>query len=415
MLSQDIEIENKQGFTLSGVIEWPPNGEVHAYAVFAHCFTCGKNSHASTRISRILASRGIAVVRFDFTGIGESEGQFANTNFTTNVEDLLSFIDYLSEHNMTPELLIGHSFGGAAVLAAASQRDAIKAVVTIGAPAQPEHVAHLLPDNLDDLAADETVEVQLGPCKYKFKKQFLLDIEKQNTDKMLFGLEQAVLICHSPDDEIVDISNAEKIFSALHHPKSFLSLDGMKHLIINKENARYIAGVIEEWASRYLSPIVIPQDEMKDPDVIAVLSEENYTTMIRSGKHAMIADEPLEVGGQNQGPSPYQYVSAGLAACTAMTLRMYTDRKGWAVGKIEVRVDHEKKHITDSEGTDTLKKNKVDHFLRTIHVEKDITEEQKKRILEIANKCPVHRTLTSEILIPTSYSLTSVKSKHDKK
>lgn len=399
MLSQKVDIQNDRGDTLSGVMEWPANGVVQAYAVFAHCFTCGKNSHAARHISKLLSSRGIAVLRFDFAGIGESEGKFADTNFSSNVQDLLTFIDYLTEENMPPQLLIGHSLGGAAVLAAASQRGLVKAVATIGAPARPAHVAHLLPKGMEKMAPEDTIKVKLGIHTMKMKKQFLDDIENQNTPEMLFGLHKAVLIAHSPEDEIVSIENAQQIFKNLHHPKSFLSLDGMTHLVLKKEQARYIANVVYEWAKRYITLADFVSTDDKDPVVTAVLGGEKYTTAIRTGKHALVADEPKEMGGRNHGPSPYQYLSAGLAACTAMTIRMYVDRKGWDVGEIKVTVDHEKKHIKDSQD----KTGRVDHFVRTVHVEKEITEEQKNRIMKIADKCPVHRTLMGEVEIPTTW------------
>ncbi len=399
-ISQRVEIDNPSGETLSGVIEWPSLGDIQAYAVFAHCFTCGKDSHAAKRISRMLAERGIAVLRFDFAGIGDSEGVFEDTNFSGNVEDLLAFIDYLEEEGMPPQLLIGHSLGGAAVLAAAAQRDVVKAVATIGAPARPEHVAHLLPDNLEDLGEDEAIEVQLGINKMKIKKQFLDDIKKQNTSELLFGLNKAVLITHSPEDEIVDIKNAEEIFKSLHHPKSFLSLDGMSHLILEKEQARYIANVIYEWSSRYVEFAELEEADDSVHGVKVVLDADNYRTEVKAGKHAFVADEPVSLGGQDVGASPYQLVGAGLAACTAITLRMYVNRKGWEVGKIRVDVDHFKKDGVDEEG----KPKKVDHFVRTVHLELDVPEEQKTRILQIANRCPVHRTLLGEVEIPTEYA-----------
>lgn len=398
LLSQIVEIDNPSGRTLSGVIEWPASGEVQAYALFAHCFTCGKDSHAAQNISRLLAARGIAVLRFDFTGIGDSEGLFEDTNFSGNVEDLLAFIDYLIEEDMTPQLLIGHSLGGAAVLAAAAQREEIKAVATIGAPATPAHVAHLLPDELDELGEDDVVEVQLGINKMKLKKQFLEDIKNQNTAELLFGLNKAVLIAHSPEDEVVDIKNAEEIFKSLHHPKSFLSLDGMSHLILKKEQARYIANVIYEWAKRYVDVIEIPEID-GEHGVSGVLHAENYTTEIVAGEHALIADEPIALGGKNLGPSPYQFVSAGLAACTAMTIRMYVNHKGWEVGRIKVTVNHQKKETVNADG----KKSKIDSFERTVWVEGNVSDDQKQRILKIANKCPVHRTLMGEVEIPSMY------------
>lgn len=397
MLSQKVQIENKEGNRLTGIIEWPADGIVRTYAIFAHCYTCGKNSHAAKRISRRLASKGIAVVRFDFAGIGESEGDFADTNFTSNIEDLISFINYLVEEEMVPQLLIGHSLGGAAALAAASQCDEIRAIVTIGAPARPTHLKNLLPDNLDKMDRDEAVEVKLGYKTIRIKKQLLDDLEDQNTEKALFSLNRPALIAHSPVDSIVEIENAEMIFKALHHPKSFLSLGDMNHLITDEKDANYIGNVIYEWVQPYIDLKVMEEDEEKDPFVTAVLDNDHFTTEIRTGKHALVADEPKSYGGKDLGPSPYQYVSAGLAACTAMTLRMYSKRKDWDLGEIKVKVDHDKKHCKDCHDENS----KIDHFLRTISIENDLTEKQQEKILEIANKCPVHRSLMSKNEIPT--------------
>jgi len=379
-----------------------PSGKPKAYALFAHCFTCNKDIFAAARIAGGLAEQGIAVLRFDFTGLGASEGDFANTNFSSNVGDLVRAADFLRETREAPKLLVGHSLGGAAVLAAAAQVPEAAMVATIAAPADPVHVAHHFTEARPEIEAAGEAEVLLVGRPFRIKKQFLEDIEQQKLETAIAGLKKALVIFHAPRDETVGIENASQIFLAAKHPKSFVSLDDADHLLSRKSDAIYVAEVLAAWAGRYLGSSD-EQAALRAPAgkvVVEETGEGKFTQRIASGSHLLRADEPESYGGFDSGPSPYDLLLAGLGACTSMTLRLYAERKGLSLDKARVTLSHEKVHATDCETCDT-KVGKIDRIERVIELSGDLGEDDRRKLLEIADKCPVHRTLESEVLIDT--------------
>lgn len=397
---QKVSFQNEEGHELSGRLELPVDQHPHNFAIFAHCFTCSKNLSAVKNISRSLTDKGFGVLRFDFTGLGDSDGNFADSNFSGNIEDLLAAANYLKEHHKAPALLVGHSLGGAAVIFAASQLDSVKAVTTIGAPSNPEHVQHLLRDDISEIKQKGKATVNVGGREFTIKKQFLDDLQSHSLPKIAKNLRKALLIMHSPQDNIVEIKNAEEIYVAAHHPKSFVSLDGADHLLQRQEDSVYVGNVIAEWALRYLDK---PERKAikSNFNVVASLSgEQAFTTRMKLGDHLMVADEPEEVGGHNFGPTPYELVSAGLAACTAMTIQMYAKRKEWDLKNVEVHINYSKQHHADCQDCED-DSAKIDTFEREIKLEGDLDEKQTQRILQIADKCPVHRTLHSETQVLT--------------
>ncbi len=464
-----VEFES-DGIRLAGLLESSDSGPVRAYALFAHCFTCSKDIAAASRISRALVSLGYGVMRFDFTGLGNSDGDFSNTNFSSNVEDLVAAADFLRSEYRAPQLLIGHSLGGAAVLKAAAQIEEVTAVVTIGAPFNAEHVSRQLGSSLSKISSEGEAEVDLAGRKFNIKKQFVDDIRSQD-NQHIGKLRRALLIMHSPIDEMVNIAEAEKIYMEALHPKSFISLDKADHLLTRPEDAEYVAACISAWASRFLpqaevekisesklgkSPIRVDvlntefaragQTEQRVPAEGAPASQEqgpnpfehllpglgawgnrflgqaNATTAnesapteghvrvdernkqfardVQSDKHNWIADEPVAMGGHDLGPDPYEHLLASLGACTSMTLRMYANRKKLALEDIEVELSHQRSHGEDCEDCDSEKKF-VDVIERNITLKGDLTDEQRKRLIEIANRCPVHLTLENEPKIVT--------------
>lgn len=399
MHSKKIQFQNAQGETLAARLEIPVNQHPHTYALFAHCFTCGKNLTVVRNISRALNMNGIAVLRFDFTGLGESEGDFADTNFSSNVEDLVEAAQFLEANYVAPSIIIGHSLGGAAVICAAMQLPNIKAIATIGAPFDPSHVQHLLGTDLDDIEEDGIANATIGGRTFTVKKQFLEDIRAQSLTEKLAKLNRALLIMHSPQDEIVHIDNAAKIYHAAKHPKSYISLDGADHLLSDKKESHYVGDLIACWANKYINK---PEKEnlKSEKEVVARLGHEGYTTEIMVRHHGLVADEPESVGGNDFGPSPYELVSAGLGACTAMTLQMYARRKKWDLQEVKVHLDHYKDYAEDMMAGE-VPEGKIDHFTRILELEGDLDEDQRARLLEIANRCPVHRTLTEDVRVIT--------------
>lgn len=400
MNSKKVQFQNAKGETLAARLELPVNQHPHTYALFAHCFTCGKNLTVLRNISRALNINGIAVLRFDFTGLGESEGDFADTNFSSNVEDLLVAARFLEENYQAPGILIGHSLGGAAVICAAMELPSVKAVATIGAPFDPGHVQHLLSSEIDDIEDDGVAEVTIGGRAFTVKKQFLEDIREQSLTEKLAKLNRALLIMHSPQDEVVHISNAAKIYHAARHPKSYISLDGADHLLSDKKDSYYAGELIASWAAKYIN---IPEQETlkSEKEVLVRLDNKGYTTEIMVRHHGLVADEPESVGGNDFGPSPYELVSAGLGACTAMTLQMYARRKKWDLQQVKVHLEHYKDYTEDMMGGEDEPQGKIDHFERILELEGDLDDDQRARLLEIANRCPVHRTLTEDVKIIT--------------
>lgn len=402
MKTQTIEIAKTDG-NLFARLEVPANGKVRHFAIFAHCFTCNSNLSVVRYISRTLTNHGFGVVRFDFTGLGRSDGDFADSNFSGNVQDLLVVADYLKKHHQAPAMLIGHSLGGAAVLAAAARIDSIKAVATIGAPADVEHVTHLFAGGLDQIETHGVAEVNIGGRPFKIKKQFVDDLRSKNLLETVKGLRIPFLIMHSPQDTTVEIDNAAKLYHAAHHPKSFVSLDGADHLLSNKTDAVYVADMIGTWAGKYFPE---PEDEhlsTKGEQVLVHLNLENkFTSEVFTPHHRLIADEPASVGGDNLGPSPYEYLNAALGACTVMTLKMYAERKGWDLQEVYCYVTYSKKHTDDLPADMDLEvTGQIDHIQKTLEIIGDLDEKQRQRLKQIASKCPVHRTLISPTVIDT--------------
>lgn len=393
-----IQFTNTEGAELMGRMEFPVDQDPHSFAIFAHCFTCTKNLKAVVNISRELTQAGFAVLRFDFTGLGESEGDFADTNFSGNVEDLVKAAEFLSENFQAPALLIGHSLGGAASIFAASQLESVKAVATIGAPADPSHVKRLLRDDEEEIEKNGKATVNLQGRNFTIKKQFLDDLSNNPLEKVVHDLHKALLIMHSPQDITVGIKNAEDLYKNARHPKSYISLDGADHLLTNEADARYAGRVIGEWAKRYIDIPEITPLKSKSQAAASLNGADGFTTKLKLGSHLYIGDEPERVGGKDYGPNPYDLVAGGLAACKVMTAQMYARRKGWAVENITVTVDHSREHAFDCEHCEDSD-SKIDTFNCTARFEGDLTEKQKDRLLEIADRCPVHRTLTSEIQI----------------
>ena len=402
---QTISFPNDQGDQLAARLSLPPDGRPVAYALFAHCFTCNRNLNAVRRISQEMSDHGLAVLQFDFTGLGDSEGDFSETGFSSNVDDLVSAASYLEAHYEAPQVLIGHSLGGAAVLKAACSIPSCKAVVTIGAPADPEHVTHLIADARETIERTGQATVSLAGRSFLIKKQFLDDLEETRMEENIRGLRRALLVCHSPIDQTVGIDNAARIFQAALHPKSFLSLDKADHLLSNEADAFYVGRAAAAWATRYLD---VPAASDAGPEaagsqvVVRTGRERYYTEVVASGHHLTV-DEPESVGGTDRGGTPYDLLLGALGSCTSITLRMYADRKSWPLEEIVVRLTHAKIHASHCETCETTEV-KVDRIEREIELIGDLTGEQRARLLEIADRCPVHRTLHSEILVETRLS-----------
>ena len=381
-----------------------PDGAPRAFALFAHCFTCSKDLAAATRISRGLADRGFGVLRFDFTGLGSSEGEFANTDFSSNIGDLVLASDWLREHHEAPSVLVGHSLGGAAVLAAASLVPETVAVATIGAPFDPAHVIELFPATVrDQLQRDGEADVQLAGRTFRVRQQLLDDLGAQNLTDAIRSLRRALLVLHSPVDEIVDVDNARRIFEAARHPRSFVSLDGADHLLTRRTDAAYVADVLSAWASRYLP---VPSEDPppapgSEPGLVIVVGTGagRFQQRVTAGRHRFLADEPAGVG-DDTGPTPYDLLLAGLGTCTSMTLRMYADRKGWPLEHVEVRLAHHRIHADDCADCESSS-GLIETVDRTIELHGPLTEEQRSSLLAIADRCPVHRTLTADVHIRT--------------
>lgn len=401
---QKIEFDGSQGHKLAARLD-TPDGEIRSYALFAHCFTCTKDIFAAGQITRALNNLGIAVLRFDFTGLGASEGEFENTNFTSNVEDLVRAADYMRESLQAPSIIIGHSLGGAAVIMASHKIPDVKAVATIGAPADTAHVAHNFKDNIAEIKDKGSAEVCLVGRPFTIQKQFLEDIEKQNMDEAISKLKKPLLVLHAPLDQTVGIENAEHIFRMAKHPKSFVTLDTADHLLSKRDDALYAARVIAAWASRYAGYKLTNVDHKKrvsDGEVIVWSTGngkyQNYTQM---GDFISTIDEPADVGGDGTGPDPYSFLMTALGACTSITLKMYADHKDIPLRGVEVSVKHDKVHAEDSQKSEDGGV-KIDKFTRTITMKgDDLTEDQRSRMIEIAEKCPVHKTLTDNVLIET--------------
>ncbi len=381
-----------------------PAGPIRATALFAHCFTCSKDILAAKSIASELARTGIAVMRFDFTGLGSSKGEFAHTNFSSNLEDLLIAAEYLRNNHEAPSLLIGHSLGGAAVLAAANDIPEVKAVATIGAPSNTEHVLHNFEANLDEIEKTGTAQVSLAGRPFTIKKQFLDDVRSMQIKDRVAAMRKSLLVLHSPIDQTVGIENAAEIFQAARHPKSFVSLDQADHLLTRSEDAAYAASVIAGWANRYLPADQPRAEEPVESVQVTETREGKFQQIVLAGKHRLFADEPESYGGLDSGLSPYDFMSSALGTCTGMTLRMYADRKGLDLNRISVEVSHAKVHAQDCiECSESQKEAnaRIDRFERTITIEGGTPDGLSDKLLEIADKCPVHRTLEASSVVAT--------------
>ena len=406
--SERIEFPGSQGALLAARLDLP-DSPPRAYALFAHCFTCSKDVLAAARISRALTDFGIAVLRFDFTGLGQSGGDFANTNFSSNIEDLIHAADYLRSRFAAPSILIGHSLGGAAVLAVTPRIPEVRAVVTIGAPADPDHLVHLLRQSRAEIERCGEAEVLLGGRSFRIRRQFLDDIAAQPQADRIRNLGAALLVMHSPSDTTVDADNARRIYEAARHPKSFVALDGADHLLTNPADAAFAAAMLATWASRYaFAPLPepvqpsAPEDPAEGRVVVAETGTGAFAQQVMIGRHRLTADEPAPIG-TDTGPSPYDFLLAGLGACTSMTVRMYAERKKWPLEKVTVSLRHSRIHAQDCADCET-ETGQVDRIERVIRFDGDLDDDQRQRLREIADKCPVHRTLHSEIVIDTTVS-----------
>jgi len=405
MPSEKFEFPGSQGHALAGRLD-RPDGPVRAYALFAHCFTCTKDIFAASRIAQALTEHGIAVLRFDFTGLGSSEGEFANTTFSSNIRDLEAAIAHMRETLDAPAILIGHSLGGAAVLAAAASAEEARAVATIGAPYDPGHVAHLFDAHREAIERDGEAEVTLVGRPFRIRREFLDDIAEQNQHDRIAALRKALLIFHAPRDATVGIDNAALIFQAAKHPKSFVSLDDADHLLSRRADAEYVAAVLAAWASRYLDADTAEASAGAaaavagegDKVVVEETGNGRFQQAIALGHHRLIADEPASVGGDDTGPGPYDLLLAGLGACTSMTVRMYAERKKWPLEKVRVVLSHDKIHAADCADCET-REGRIDRIGREIVFHGDLDDDQRARLMEIADKCPVHRTLHSEVRV----------------
>lgn len=403
MPTERFQFTGESGHQLAAALELP-DGEPAAFALFAHCFTCGKDTLAAKRISVALAAKGIAVLRFDFTGLGSSEGDFANSTFSSKVADLVRAADHLRSAHKAPSILIGHSLGGAAILAAAGKIPEAKAVATIAAPSDPAHVTGLFSEHLDNIRTQGEVEVSLAGRPFRIKREFLDDIVEHELMKDITGLHKALLIMQSPVDDTVGIDNATKIFVAAKHPKSFVSLDHADHLLTKPADALYAADVIAAWASRYVDTAepAKAMDLAEEPRKVVVQEtrKSKFNQIITVGPHRLVADEPVAAGGEDAGPGPYDFLLAGLGACTSMTMRLYADRKSLPLDRVTVTLKHSKVYAKDCAECET-RDGMLDQIERDIAIDGALDTEQRKKLMEIADKCPVHRTLISEIHIVT--------------
>lgn len=402
MNPKKLSFKNRKNIELAAHLYLPLDQHPKFFAIFAHCFTCSQNFSAVKRISTSLSQKGIAVLSFDFTGLGRSQGEFEDSDFSSNISDLSDAYEFLKSEYETPKMLVGHSLGGAAVLYASFELAEIQSVVTIAAPAFPGHVKKLFKEeSISEIEKKGSAEVVIGGRPFQVSKEFLDDLNQKPLENTLKNIKKSLLFIHSPQDEIVDITNAAELYQAARHPKSFISLDGSDHMLSKAEDSKYVGEVIASWSKRYIT--LVGENQLNDTEgnqVKVRLSGPKYTTEIKTPHHHLIADEPLDVGGENLGPNPYDFLMASLGSCTAMTLRMYADRKKWPLKEVSVFLNHDKVHLKDSINP-TNKKSKVSRFTRLIELEGDLDEDQRHRLLEISHRCPVHRTLEEEIVIQT--------------
>lgn len=400
MPTESLNITTSDGHQLAGALELP-TGLVRGAAVFAHCFTCTKQSKAAKAVSQALAREGIASLRFDFTGLGASEGEFGRAGFASDVEDLIASAQYLLERFDCQILLIGHSLGGAAVLAAAAElgRERVAAVATIGAPSDVPHALHNIGGDLEKIERAGEGDVTIGGRAFRLSKQFLDKIREVDLLERVRGLRVPLMIMHSPTDDVVGVEHASNLFGAAKHPKNFVSLMGADHLLLKQEDAHFVASMIAAWAARYL-PL---KDDWPMPadGVIIQTGNGKFGTEVHTVSHRFVADEPSSYGGDDTGPTPYDLLNAALGTCTAMTMKMYADRKQWPFEGTRIHVTHERDHAEDC-GHVLDEDVQVQALNRQIEILGDaLTAEQRTKLIEIADKCPVHRTLEGHLHIHT--------------
>lgn len=398
---EKVEFANGSGEKLAALLEMPETPP-RAFALFAHCFTCGKDIAAAARIARGLVARGIGVLRFDFTGLGSSDGEFANTNFSSNVSDLLAAADYLRDQQKAPDLLIGHSLGGTAVLFAGGQIPEVKAVVTIGAPATPEHVIQQFHADMAEIETTGEAEVSLAGRPFRIRKQFLDDLKSHSLASVIGHWKRALLIMHAPLDEVVAVDEAGAIFQAARHPKSFVALDGADHLLSDLKHAQYVASTIAAWAESYFpEPEAALETEVPKGSVCVDEGNRKFLRDLYSDDHHWLADEPKRLGGSNLGPDPYEHLLAALGACTSMTIRMYANRKSWPLDEVSVHLSHSRQHAKDCEDCADREGGQLEILRREISLTGSLDDAQRARLMEIADRCPVHRTLEADLRIET--------------
>jgi len=394
-----VEFRNSAGLLLAAALVRPTGSEPHAYALFAHCFTCGKNSSAAARISRTLAEQGIAVLRFDFTGLGNSEGEFGNAGFSSNIEDLVAAADFLREKFAPPRLMVGHSLGGTAVLAAAERVPECRGVVSIGSPSTPAHVLRNIRLQDDTQGSSQRIPVTIAGRQFDISPGFVDDFKQDPVSARIKRLKRALLVFHAPFDEIVSIDEAGHIFQQAMHPKSFVSLEGGNHLLTDAGDARYVAQTIAVWAQRYLpEPDAVDTPAVAGGHVRVDEANHKFTREVASDNHRWIADEPRSMGGADLGPDPYEHLLAALGSCTSMTIRMYANRKQWPLDDVQVELSHHRTHVKDCEDCDG-DVSKVDVIERKVTLKGELTPQQHERLQQIADRCPVHKTLHGELRI----------------
>jgi uncharacterized OsmC-like protein/esterase/lipase len=404
MTKVKLNITNRKGKALFAQLIKPVNGEIQSIAIFAHCFTCSSSLAVVRNISAELTSNGIAVLSFDFTGLGYSEGEFSDTNFSSNISDIEDVNKFLTENYMSPTIMIGHSLGGAAAIVAANRLDSIKAVVTIGAPSNVNHITQHFTDFKQEINDKGAAKIDIGGRPFTIKKQFLEDMQKHDLATEINELRRPILIMHSPQDTIVGIANAAKLYQKAFHPKSFISLDGADHLLTNKEDALYVANVIGSWLKRYVQIKEKKVEELKDTNGEQVLvyldAEDGFTNHAYTNNHHIVGDEPVDFGGSDLGFSPYELLNASIGSCTALTLKLYAKRKEWDLKEVFVYLNYAKKHAFEL-NVDIEEMGKIDHITKKIKLVGNLTEVQKEKLKEIASKCPVHKTISSKVYFDT--------------
>ncbi len=401
MIEEQVSFEGSNGNQISGRLVRPV-GSPRGYAVFAHCFACGKDLFAVREVTKSLTREGFAVLQFDFAGVGESEGDFANTSIVSNVEDIQAAGRFLDDAHEPPQLLIGHSFGGVASLMAAPELEPVNAVTTIASPYDPDHLETHFPDAFEDARETGTATIEIAGSTFTLSRSFLNAISEVKTENVLDRLDASLLILHSPQDQIVEIDNGYRLFSSASEPKSFVTLSGAGHLLPSRSDASYAASTIASWATPYLEHSDAEEEKDESGGTVQVRTgTHHYYTQISARDHTVVADEPRSAGGEDQGPTPYEYLLAALGSCTGITLRMYADRKEWDVEEIQVNLSHDKIHASDCENCEE-EEGQIDFLAKEITIEGNVTTEQRERLLEIADRCPVQKTLTSPIHVETS-------------